>query len=364
MNRVRFGGATKSRLRPPDDGLSLSGRGAGWLLDRWEQMLTGFESTHGARLSQGRNLARTQRVRGLWLSPGVASAQVIAEDAFNVSLRFRVFTDREWRRVLDRLLGDLTLLGALLDGRLEQAFVDSLAQDGLHLLPRVEDLDGDCDCEDYMLPCAHMAAVHHIVAAALDGQPNLLFTLRGRPPAQWLAEIRRAWGDAREPSLPPWDELPPPADKDGWSRSPTPLPEPDFRFKPAEHVGVGLRALGPAPGDIDLLQALGSLYEAGANAALEMALTDDTETERDDTRVRAFKQQVQRPEAANAGASRPGLTKAIVDLLAQQECVRSKDLASELDLDIVEVRNELLELEKLGIVYRTGQTRGTRWWLG
>lgn len=30
----------------------------------------------------------------------------------------------------------------------------------------------------------------------------------------------------------------------------------------------------------------------------------------------------------------------------------------------VDIRAELLECERLGIVYRTGNTRGTRWWLG
>ena len=46
------------------------------------------------------------------------------------------------------------------------------------------------------------------------------------------------------------------------------------------------------------------------------------------------------------------------------ECAKSKELADRVKADILEVRQELLELEKLGIVYRTGQTRGTRWWLG
>jgi len=58
------------------------------------------------------------------------------------------------------------------------------------------------------------------------------------------------------------------------------------------------------------------------------------------------------------------LTERLVDLLATQENMKSKELASALGVPVLEVRGELLELEKLGIVYRTGQTRGTRWWLG
>ena len=364
MSRLRYNPTAGSRTRAPDDGIVITGRGAGWILERWVAMLDGFGDTHGGRLSQGRNIARNGRVRGLWLSPGVASAQVIAEEEYNVSLRFRVFTDAEWKLVLSRMLSDLRVLGAFLDGRLSQGLANALEAEGLSLLPTRDEVDGDCDCDDYMLPCAHMAAVHNVLAEALDGEPMLLFTLRGRPRPQWLAEIRRAWGDTRRGADLAMDEPAPSDSEADWFDGSTSLPPPDFRFKPAEQLGIGLRALGPPPGEVDLLGALGPLYEAGAAAALEMALSENDETERDENRVRAFKQQIQRPQAAEGHTSRPGLTEAVVNALAEVDCARSKDLAATLKADIIEVRDELLELEKLGIVYRTGKTRGTRWWLG
>jgi predicted ArsR family transcriptional regulator len=58
------------------------------------------------------------------------------------------------------------------------------------------------------------------------------------------------------------------------------------------------------------------------------------------------------------------LTEQVVDLLATMESAKSRELADQLGLTNIQVRNELLDLEKLGIVYRTGRTRGTRWWLG
>ena len=54
----------------------------------------------------------------------------------------------------------------------------------------------------------------------------------------------------------------------------------------------------------------------------------------------------------------------IVHVLAEHGALRSKDLAERLNIPLFDVRQELIELEMLGIVYRTGQTRGTRWWLG
>lgn len=356
---------TSAPLRAPDDGIVTSSRGGGWMADRWHQMLDQLQDSHGPRLSKGRNLARTGRVRGLWFSPGLASAQVVAEEYYNVSIRFRVFTDAEWKRILDVLLENLLHIASLLEGSLPLSLVEQLEARGVQLLPTLSEIEGDCNCDDYMLPCAHMAAVHHVLAEALDGEPFLLFTLRGRPRAQLLAQMRRAWGDnavrnpvSREEDAP---------DDDEWLRSPVPLPPADFRFKPSENVGAGLRALGPPPGDADLLRALGPLYEAGAKAALEIAL-EDHQLEIDGENVRAFRRSVQRPTqvttSADTGSGRTDLTEAVVDALAALSGAKSKELAQRVGAPVLDVRQELLELEKLGIVYRTGQTRGTRWWLG
>ncbi|MCB9668902.1 MAG: hypothetical protein H6736_05370 [Alphaproteobacteria bacterium] len=361
--RSRFGaGPTTSRLRAPDDGIVASSRGGGWMVDRWLDMLGTIERTHGARLSQGKNLARNGRVRGLWFSPGLASAQVVADDVYNVSIRFRVFTDRDWSRVLDALLENLQHVGALLEGELSLALVRQLESAGVSLIPTIDEIEGDCNCDDYMLPCAHMAAVHQVLAEALDGEPFLLFTLRGRPRGQLLKEMRKAWGDSTS-HAPESNEEPAPEDGD-WFRAPAPLPASDFRFHAPEKPAVGLRALGPPPGDIDLLRAIGPLYEAGGQAALDIALADDEPDDRDRERARVFRRSVQRPVQASASSGQTHLTEAIVDALAEVECARSKDLAKRVGAAVGDVRDELLDLEKLGIVYRTGQTRGTRWWLG
>lgn len=359
--RGRFGGGTPTRLRAPEDGIVANSRGGGWVVERWLEMLAPLDKTHGARLSQGRNLARNGRVRGLWFSPGLASAQVITDDVYNVSIRFRVFTNRDWSRVLDALLENLQHVGSLLEGELNLALVRKLQSANVDLLPALTEVEGDCNCDDYMLPCAHMAAVHQVLAEALDGEPFLLFTLRGRPRAQLLKEMRKAWGDheSRKPEAME-EEL---DDGTDWFGSPLKLPVGDFRFHKSEHAAVGLRALGPPPGDIDLLRALEPLYEAGAEAALSLALADAVVDEAAADRAKVFRRSVQRPAQTSSGGN-THLTEAIVDALAEVECARSKDLAKRVGASVVDVREELLDLEKLGIVYRTGQTRGTRWWLG
>lgn len=50
--------------------------------------------------------------------------------------------------------------------------------------------------------------------------------------------------------------------------------------------------------------------------------------------------------------------------LAQDNGRKARDLAEAIAAPYPLVKDHLVELEKSGIVYRTGRTRGTRWWLG
>lgn len=54
----------------------------------------------------------------------------------------------------------------------------------------------------------------------------------------------------------------------------------------------------------------------------------------------------------------------LADALSRLAPVKARALAKELGREYVEVRDALIKLESHGIAYRTGRTRGTRWWLG
>ena len=357
-----------SRLSPPDDGIQASLRPRGWLANRWQSVLDAFPKKHQGRLGNGRGYARSGRVRDLWFSPGLANAEVWDTDKHLVSVRVRVLEERVWDRVAKLLTEDLRLVGRMLEGDLPEELLVRLDKLGVHLMPTPDDLGGDCDCGDFLLPCEHMAAVHHLLADALDGDPFLLPTLRGRTRDQLLARLRAAWDDDRplHPPPDPTEEEPPEGD---WLTSPGGMPRLSFRIRPGKSAGLGLRSLGPAPGGGDLDKALLPLYEAGAEAAARIAFGEEGPRP---TRIQFKKRSAESSAADPANAEgdvppAPGtqeLTERLVDTLADLESAKSGELAKKLGLDPIEVRNELLALEKLGIVFRTGKTRGTRWWLG
>lgn len=354
-----FSSSRASRLRAPTDGIVASGRAGGWLSQRWSNIYANPERQLATRLGRGRSYARSGRVRDLWFSPGLANAQVVGSEEFHVSLSVRVFENDDWARIVAILLADLTLVAALIEGDLPATFVERLDAEGLPLIPRPEEIEGRCDCSDFISPCEHAAGAFFILAEAVEGDPFLLLTLRGLPREQLLSELRSAWGDHAPLSdrLEAEDEDPPESD---WFSSPEPLPALAFTIATRPINAAGLRALGPAPRETNLAHALGPLYEAGGAAAVEVALEDRPRRER--RRMRREDEAVASPMPA-LSPEVSELTHRVVNLLANRECAKSRELAKELSVSPQEVRAELLELEKLGVVYRTGQTRGTRWWL-
>jgi uncharacterized Zn finger protein len=60
-----------------------------------------------------------------------------------------------------------------------------------------DDFQTDCSCPDWANPCKHVAAVHFLVGEALDRDPFLLFTLRGRSKEALLRDLRAERTPAR-----------------------------------------------------------------------------------------------------------------------------------------------------------------------
>jgi uncharacterized Zn finger protein len=369
-----------ARGRPPDDGITLSGRPPGAIGEQWTTAVSAVRGVMQDRLARGRTLARGNRVRALLVTPGIASAEVVVGETFAASVRVRTFDEPEWAVIRATLLERLSTVAALLERRLPPDLVKALEARRIRLLPRPDEIEGDCSCSDFAHPCAHVAAVHAVLADALDGDPFLLLTLRGRTPEQLLGSLRRAWGDdapVRAFEGRAEEDLP----ATGFDESALPLPPIAFSIHRAETPAVGLRALGPPPGQMEVLRALAPLYEAGAAAALEIAVRDQAESRQ----VRRIEVTPSAPPVSGGRRSPslppsvedsmaksierspnapPDLTERVVNVLAELGSAKSKQIADRIDQEPLVVRAELIELERLGIVYRTGQTRGTRWWLG
>ena len=207
------------------------------------------------RLSQGRWHARAGRVVRLELAEGGLLARLEGGQAVPRAVRLRLtpLADAQWDRVLAGLAGEARYGALLLAGELPPDVDDVFAAAGARLFPRARRLDrvstwsssprprgffgreagwhrgsvdlasswsdssgprsawleaGDvalsCTCSDARkAPCKHLAAVCYAAAARLDGDPFLLFALRGRTRTQVLAALRarRASAAPAEPAV-------------------------------------------------------------------------------------------------------------------------------------------------------------------
>ncbi len=366
------------RLRPPDDGIVSSGRAPGFIGELWTAAISTGRTVQQDRLARGRTFARAGRVRNVRITPGFVTAEVVASEQYSVSIRVRTFDEAEWAVVREILLSRLGTIAALLEHRVPKELVDALKARGIRLVPASGEIEGDCTCADFAHPCAHTAAAHAILVEALEGDPFLLFTLRGRTSEALLADFRRAWGDdlpIRSHDGRADEDL----DAAAFDRPVvnTPL---EFVLQAVDTPAVGLRALGPPPGQVDLVRALTPLYVAGAGIALEVAMREsapkilrrrapaEATTLRPVPEPREVPARISPPKPSNEdnmNQSVPAdLTERVVNTLAELGSAKSKDIADKIGVDMLLVREELISLEVLGIVYRTGQTRGTRWWLG
>lgn len=185
--------------RPVRDGLrAKSQRGAigeTWWSQRFIEVLEDFHE--GPRLVRGRAYARRGQVIEMDVEAGEVRARVQGSRArpYSVSIGVTVLGDADWARVEEAMASQAVFLARLLAGEMPHEIGDAFAATGLSLFPATaDDLDTDCSCPDWEIPCKHIAAVYYLLAEAFDRDPFLILAWRGRPRERLLTELRTLRG--------------------------------------------------------------------------------------------------------------------------------------------------------------------------
>lgn len=183
--------------------MSAAQFGHTWWGRAWVDAIEGGAALQANRLPRGLTYARQDRVTSLSLEPGEVTASVRGSRRLNyrTHIAVRTYTDDEWVAVLDTIAARAGHVAAALDGELDPGIVDDARSAGVEIFPGKGDLRPRCSCPDAARTCKHVAAVAYLVAEALDDDPFLVFTLRGRPRAAFLQALRDARDQAR-PAIP------------------------------------------------------------------------------------------------------------------------------------------------------------------
>jgi uncharacterized Zn finger protein len=214
-----------------------------WWGNAWLQAMEDT-SLDLAQLKRGRKFAYAGLVGPITVSAGRIAAQVTDDDGavqHTVVLVDRL-SDAQWRRFLDEVAAKAGHIAALLDRDMPHDLVDAAADADVPLLPGIGDLQPECDCEGWHLPCRHAAALCFQVAWLLDADPFVLLLLRGLGQEDLTEELRRRAAARRRPAPAPTVQEPPPP-LEPVTGPPRPLVVPPVPgVDPAELAAIASRA--------------------------------------------------------------------------------------------------------------------------
>ena len=264
------------KRRPTKAGIKAraqSGRiGSGPWARRWLGVLESFGL--GSRLSRGRSYARSGQVIPIDVEGGEvkASVQGSRPEPYSVRVSLRQFPKKTWAQILEGLRNAPAIGARLLNGELPPELERIVDDAHYSLFPKeYGDLDTDCSCPDWEVPCKHLAALFYLIGEELDRDPRLILRLRGLDPEKLRAAVTGAT-----------DRAPP-------APEPIPLPTGDVEFWEggeidplmagtidlASDATALLKRLGPFPfwsGAQPITESLEPVYREASSFGLELFL--------------------------------------------------------------------------------------------
>ncbi|GIF15068.1 SWIM zinc finger family protein [Actinoplanes teichomyceticus] len=181
-----------SRAIEVDGGLAVRSKrgtiGEQWWSRRFVDVLE--EICDPGRLARGRAYARKGQVIDFTLRPGqmVARVQGSRPTPYQVTIRISAFDDAQWAEITEALGAQALYRAALLAGEMPREIVDLFTDLGLPLFP--SELNIDCSCPDWGVPCKHGSAALYVLAEAFDDDPFLVLAWRGRAREPLLDALR------------------------------------------------------------------------------------------------------------------------------------------------------------------------------
>jgi uncharacterized Zn finger protein len=258
--------------------------GQTWWSGRWLAALERLVDP--ARLSRGRSYARSGQVLNLDIQPGRIESRVqgSAPRPYRVKIEIKPLSEKDWERVTDAMSQQAIFAAKLLAGEMPQNIEDAFSAAKVTLFPASRgDLKTRCSCPDYSNPCKHIAAVYYLLGEQFDGDPFLLFRLRGKTKDEIMSLLRTRRAQvaiseeeqaaaAPAPAAPEEPDEPLEADPDRFWHGPTAVI--DFRVTIAAPPidAAPIKRLGSPKfwhGKQDFLALLSGAYQAIAQAALK-----------------------------------------------------------------------------------------------
>lgn len=151
-----------------------------WWGGEWLKALTHIDYEN--RIPRGKSYAKQGAVKNVELKGNIIKAKVKGSRAtpYTVTIEVPLFSRSDIDRLMEQLMQRPLLISKMLNRELDPEILSVCSQLGLQIFPRRwDDLDMDCTCPDWAVPCKHIAAVIYMMSLEIDNNPFLVFSMHG-----------------------------------------------------------------------------------------------------------------------------------------------------------------------------------------
>jgi len=152
--------------------------GKTWWGQQWLMALSNIDYSN--RLPRGARYARAGAVTTLEITENHIHAKVRGSRPrpYKIDITLPAFSDPEKSNFLDELSTRPLIVSRLFNRELAPELLSLAEEKGLKVFPEEwSDLEMDCSCPDWAVPCKHLAAVIYKTCSEIDNNPFLAFRL-------------------------------------------------------------------------------------------------------------------------------------------------------------------------------------------
>jgi uncharacterized Zn finger protein len=154
--------------------------GQTWWGQQWLNALTHIDFDN--RLPRGRAYAGNGSVKDITINGSSITAKVQGSrpSPYKIKISIPGFTSAQKEKLVGEIIKNPLILSQLLNREIPEELNRLALDHNIRIFPGSwMDLNMDCSCPDWAVPCKHLAAVIYIISNEIDANPFVLFSLRG-----------------------------------------------------------------------------------------------------------------------------------------------------------------------------------------
>jgi len=154
--------------------------GQTWWGNEWLHALSNIDYSN--RLPRGRAYANKGAVLSVDINDCTIHAKVSGSrrTPYKVRIDVPAFSSKQKKVLLDAITSNPLLLSKLLNRKLPHSLNQIASENQIKIFPSAwNDLQMECSCPDWAVPCKHLAAVINVISNEIDRNPFVVFQLHG-----------------------------------------------------------------------------------------------------------------------------------------------------------------------------------------